>query len=186
MQSSLNIPNIHLLVQNIILLFYYIDEAITKITKDDDVYGSKYSLTEWIQLNSDISHSWTFMIDQLKDCLVFGLFFKKERPNLSYHLREHRLCFQFKKKVRQWNKWDAISMYLQFPQLSPLKFTSGDKVLFTLNTKNKTFSCTINNNQSIIKLENLQDAIQIQCKILLNFKKKDMNSIKLINFYSHS
>ena len=71
------------------------------------------------------------------------------------------------------------------PNASKLIFGEGDIVSLTLNLKNQTISCKINNNESFILFNDVETKKYIKWRILVCMENEG-DSVSLLNFYQHS
>ena len=87
-ESSLHLEAVPMMISYLISIFYHISEHITKVRDDcHQISDDKLTVTnikqcrlnqqgiylnEWVQSMSNMTFTWTFLINKLKDGLHFG------------------------------------------------------------------------------------------------------------------
>ena len=198
-ESELEILNIPQVIIHLILTYYQMNDFIDTYLANYFLISSDKStitnirsikpglhgiyLNEWIESISNQSFTWTFLINKLKDWIYFGIVTSQI---------DTRCCFQatyFEPNYRISNKGHLNGYHydhrLSHPKYPNISFGDGDKVRFTLNMKQQTWSVSINNGLYIMIINNVEKSDKIKWKMALSLQNKG-DSISVINFYSHS
>ena len=200
-RRSLKLTTIPILITYLIAGFYHLQEFIKKAREDRfRISNDKLTVTnvcfcafreQGIYLNeridsmSDYSFTWTFRINKLKHRMYFGLV-SKHAPLHNYFLQTHyKPCYQISNKRSVWKYVVNTTNWISNPMRPDLVFGTGDEVSFTLDLKQQTLSCTINNDKGFVLFDDIDKKEELKWGMCLAIQEME-DSISLLQFYQHS
>lgn len=213
-QKELNIllNNIPIPIQQYIVAYYYLHEYFYKAPDNHfEISDNKLTITNikntphqyqvWMNQSvsslSDNIFTWRFKINKLKDGINFGIVPSKHCVEncMDFWFWEFRPVYSITNKQcihkYPWKETDCHLIRDMTPNsnLAQLTFGSGDEVSLTLNIKESTINCTINDDPSFNLFTDIEKHFEelndIEWKLIFSMGNKD-DCITLLNFYQHS
>ena len=204
---SSQLQSIPMIILYLTSAFYHIPEFIDKFRPGYlEISDDKLTITnikhcpldqqgnylhEWIPSATENIFTWTFLINKLKDKMYFG-FVAKEEPNLHMDwwswITKPAYSISNDCRVHKYNIKYGHTVYFRGSQpmkrLKGLVFGTGDKVLITLNLKDKTIHCSINGKEQILLTKKVNKSEDIKWKMCLSLEHPG-DSVSILSFYQH-
>lgn len=194
--KSMENTNIPAAISCLCLAFYYFPEYFAKAREDkfkisddkltiisiDNCSYENHSIymNKWINSQSNKIIKWTFKINNKgRDCLYFGLastysddllqndFINEYHPNYSVSNNNHRYM-----NGKFYDDEESRILYT---------YSTGANVIYTLNLKNKTFSCQRDNENDIVSFKNIKCGDGIRYRLAMQLPSKH-DSVTLLDF----